>query len=99
MPRVTFDQALALSATEFHLLRERAAQRDAFDRAVERMRAERWACDPSTGTVRNRGGVRAQFTAYDWGAEYVAHPHFIFYDFFRPHLMNTYSRIVRGIDQ
>lgn len=99
MARTTFDQALDLSATEVHLLRARADDPDAFDRAMARMRAERWSCDTRTGVTRNRDGVQAYFSAYDWGAEYAAHPQFIFNDYFRGPLLNKYSRIVRGVDQ
>lgn len=97
--RITFQQAIERSGTEFHLLRERAENPAAFDQAVERMISERFACDTASGTTRNRDGVQAQFVAYDWANDYEKHPNFVFYDFFRGFLLNKYSRILRGLDK
>lgn len=96
--RMTFDQSIEQSATEFHLLRERAEDQAAFDQAVESMRTERWTCNVKTGTTRNRDGVMAQFIAYDWADTYAANPAHVFYDYFRGALLNKYSRILRGLE-
>jgi hypothetical protein len=96
--RLTFDQAIEQSATEFHLLRERAENKTAFDQAVERMRTERWTCNVKTGATRNRDGIMAKFTAYDWSDNYAERPETIFNDYFAGSLMNKYSRLMRGLD-
>lgn len=95
--KISFGKACELSATEFYLLRERAENPASFDLAAQQMMDEGWTCDTAKGTTRNNHGVQAHFVGYDWGAEYDAHPHFVFYDFFRGHLLNKYSRVLRGV--
>jgi hypothetical protein len=96
--KLTFDQAAEHAATEFYTLRQRATHPEAFDCAVESMRAERHVADTATGTVRNRDGFVSAFTGYDWAAQYDDTPNHVFYDFFRGALMNKYSRILRGLN-
>lgn len=95
---MTFDQSIQHSATEFYLLRERAENQTAFDQAVEWMRNMKFRADIAKGYTRNRDGVAAFWPSYDWAAQYAEHPHFVFYDFFRGHLMNKYSRLLRGLE-
>lgn len=96
--KITFEQSIEQSATEFYLLRQRAIDVDAFDRATEAMRAERYVVDITKGIVRNRNGFVSSFTNYDWAHEYGAAPHFVFYDFFRGLLLNKYDRNLRGLN-
>jgi hypothetical protein len=96
--RVTFDQAIELSATEFYLLRRRAEVPEAFTCAMEAMRVGGYVADTVKGTVCNRDGVVSLFDPYDWGETYDDMPHHVFYDFFRGLLLNKYSRILRGME-
>lgn len=93
-----FSDAAIHSATELHLLRERAENKALFDKAVEWMNRMKFRADIKRGCTRNMHGVAAQFGNYDWAQEYVDHPHFVFYDFFSGHLLNKYSRLLRGLD-
>lgn len=95
--KITFNQSIDLSAHEFSLLRQRAEDKRAFDQACEQMRKERYTADTKTGITKNRSGVVGQFVSYDWAVDYEANPHFVFFDFFRGHLLNKYSRIIRGV--
>ena len=96
---MTFDESTQRSATEFHLLRERAENKTLFDQAVEWMQRNKFRADLKRGCVRSVDGVQSQFVGYDWAHQYAEHPHFVFYDFFRGFLLNKYSRMVRGLDQ
>jgi len=94
----TFDDSIKNSAIEFHLLRERAENKTLFDQAVEWMRNMRFKADIAKGRTLSRNGEIARFINYDWSDEYNQNPHFVFHDFFKPHLLNKYSRFVRGVD-
>jgi len=96
---MTFDQSIQHSATEFYLLRKRAENQTAFDQAVEWMRSMKFRADLEKGYTRNRDGVAAFWRSYDWAARYTEYPNFVFQDFFRGHLMNKYSRLLRGLDK
>lgn len=96
--KYTFEESMQKSATEFYLLRQSAENKEAFDKAVEWMSKKKFIADIENGTVRNKDGFVSQFTNYVWSKDYFDNPHFIFYDFFRPNLMNKYSRIIRGVD-
>lgn len=95
---VSFDQACERSATEFYQLRKASPSIEAFDRACDWMRNQKFRADTTKGRTVSREGTMAQFVAYDWAADYEAHPSFVFYDFFRGFLLNKYSRIMRGLD-
>lgn len=95
---MNFNDAASHSATELHLLRERAENQFLFDKAVEWMDRMRFRADLKRGCTRNKHGVVAQYNNYDWAQQYVDHPHFVFHDFFRGHLLNKYSRLLRGLD-
>ena len=95
---MTFNDAASASATEFYLLRERADSQYLFDKAVEWMDKMKFRADIKRGYTRNRDGVVAFWPNYDWAHQYVEHPHFVFHDFFRGHLLNKYSRLLRGLD-
>lgn len=98
MKTITFDQACEHSATEFYQLRQMSPNIEAFDRACDWMRAQKFRADTTEGRTVSRNGTMAQFLAYDWGADYEARPSLVFHDFFRGFLLNKYSRIMRGID-
>jgi len=96
--KVTFEQSIEHSATEFYLLRERADDKNAFDEAVSWAINHRLVCDTKIGLVKSRQGVESQFSKYDWAEHYEEHPSLVFYDFFRGLLLNKYSRIVGGLN-
>lgn len=95
---MNFNDAASHSATELYLLRERAENQFLFDKAVEWMDRMKFRADTKRGCTRNKDGVQAQFVNYDWAQQYVDHPSFVFHDFFRGHLLNKYSRLLRGLD-
>lgn len=97
--KISFNDACNHSATEFYLLRQRAENKFLFDKAVEWMDRTRFSADTKRGTTRNTNGVIAQFLTYDWAQQYDKFPNLIFFDFFRPHLLNKYSRMLRGLDR
>jgi hypothetical protein len=94
--KMTFQESIEKSATEFYLLRQRAENKAVFDKAVEWMTKNSFVCDLSKGSVKSKQGFISQFTAYDWEHEYEINPHFVFYDFFRGPLLTKYQRILRG---
>jgi len=94
--KMTFQESIKKSATEFYLLRQRAENETVFDEAVEWMTKNSFVCDLSKGSVKSKQGFISQFTAYDWEHEYEINPHFVFYDFFRGPLLTKYQRILRG---
>jgi len=99
MTMISFSDACSHSATEFYLLRERAENQYLFDRAVEWMDRMRFRADIKLGIARNKDGVVSRFANYDWSQQYKDHPNSVFFDFFRPFLLNKYSRLLRGLDQ
>ena len=99
MQTYSFTDSENLSATELHLLRERAENKPLFDEAVAYMKRMNFRADIARGCTRNKDGIVAQFVNYDWAQEYADYPHFVFHDFFRGHLLNKYSRLVRGLDK
>lgn len=94
---ITFEEACDLSRQEIAELRAYTPDKALFDRAMDRMRKQRWSCDLKTGTTRNLEGVQTQFKQYDWALHYEAHPDHIFYDFFRGTLLNKVSRLQRDL--
>jgi hypothetical protein len=94
--KMTFQESIKKSSTEFYLLRQRAENEALFDQAVEWMTKNSFVCDLSKGSVKSKEGFVSQFTNYDWAHEYETNPHFIFYDFFRGPLLVKYSRLLRG---
>lgn len=95
--RISFKDSLYHSAHEIAFLRNSVERKDVFDKAVESMVKEKFIADTDKGTTRNVNGVVGQFINYDWANEYE-HLNLVFYDFFRPHLMNKYFRMLRGLD-
>ena len=95
---MNFNDAATHSATELHLLRERAESKFLFDKSVEWMNRMKFRADIKRGYTRNKDGVVAQYVNYDWSDEYVMHPYLVFHDFFRGHLLNKYFRLCRGLD-
>lgn len=97
----TFREAVDLAPSQFHALGRRAERPDLFDKAMAYMERKRFRCNIQTGTTTNVHGWMAGFVRYtdEDRAQYEQNPHFIFHDFFGPHLRTKYGRLVEGIDQ
>ena len=66
--------------------------------AVEHWNRRKLTANIDTGTVRDRDGVVAQFTAYDWADNYTENPSHIYFDFFASVVRNSADRIRRGLE-
>lgn len=69
-----------------------------FDKAVEHHQKMRLVADPEKGETRNKFGNDSQFLNYDWAHIYKECPHFIWGDFFRGSILNSCSRMARGLN-
>lgn len=92
---MTLPQALQHAATAVYMDLQNAPA--LFDLAVEYHTRKGLKADLAKGTTRDRDGWRSAFTAYDWAHLYEGAPHFAYFDFFRPALLNAVSRLQRGL--
>lgn len=70
----------------------------AFDIAFAHWCARRLSADTDTGTVRDREGIKSRFLDYGTMADhYAAQPSHVWHDFFAPVLLNSCSRLHRGL--
>lgn len=93
---ITLAQAMEAAATAVYLDRQKAPA--LFDKAIEHHVARGLRADVAKGTTRDRDGWRSGFVAYDWAATYEEAPHFVYWDFFRPAILNSVSRLERGLN-
>lgn len=94
---VRFEQAIEYSATEFYMLRQRAENKDLFDKAVNWCVNQKFVCDIDKGSVKSKDGFFSQYVNYDWGDIYE-HRNCIFHDFFKSPLLTRYQRLLRGTE-
>lgn len=70
----------------------------AFDIAFAHWCARKLIADTNTGVVRDREGIKSRFLDYGTMADhYAAQPSHVWHDFFSPVLMNSCSRLHRGL--
>lgn len=96
--KYSFQETIAISATEFYLLRQQAEDKDLFDKATNWMNRKKFTCDTTKGTTCNIDGMHSSFVSYDWESDYIDAPNHVFHDFFRGILLNKYSRLIRLVD-
>jgi hypothetical protein len=96
--KVTFKQSIEYSATEFYMLRQRAENKDLFDKAVDWCVNQKFICDLKMGSVKSKEGFFSQFVNYDWSKMYDDAPNSIFHDFFKSPLLTRYQRLLRGLE-
>lgn len=70
---------------------------DLFDRAVDHHTRRRLVADVGQGTTRDRDGRRSRYVDYDWADHYSECPDHIWPDFFRGEVLNSCSRMRRGL--
>ena len=102
MKIVSLNKALADAATAVYMDRQKAdAQYGAglFDRAIEHHVARNLRADTERGITRDRGGQCAAYVSWSGAdaAAYIEAPHFVYFDFFRGHILNSVSRLSRGL--
>lgn len=68
-----------------------------FDRAVAHHSKLRLRANITRGTTHDSRGQRSRYIAYDWAHVYDGAPHHIWHDFFRGSIMNSCSRMARGL--
>ncbi|WP_369662012.1 hypothetical protein [Variovorax sp. V15] len=93
----TLPQALALADPSEIAENRSIFGSDLFAQAVEAQTRNGLRADIVKGSTRDRDGFRSQFIAYDWEATYRENPSHIWSDYFRPAVMNSASRMQRGL--
>lgn len=68
-----------------------------FDQAVAHHTSLRLRANVTTGTTQNRYGQLSKYINYNWSHVYEEAPHHIWHDFFRGTIMNSCSRMARGL--
>ncbi len=100
MQTITLEQAIYHAAQgawmDAHNKGQDHAQR--MQQAREHWNRRKLTANIDTGTVRDRDGVVAQFTAYDWADNYTENPAHIYFDFFASVVRNSADRIRRGFE-
>lgn len=97
---VTLSEAMSAAGTAVYLDRRQADEQfgpGLFDTAIEHHTALRLRADIVRGTTRNRHGLTSRWVNYDWADTYVEAPHFVWFDYFRPFILNSCSRMARGL--
>ena len=97
---VTLNEAMDAAATAVHLDRQRADRQfgaGLFDRAVAHHRKLDLRANITRGTTQDRRGQQSRYIAYDWAHVYDGAPHSIWQDFFRGAILNSCSRMARGL--
>lgn len=98
---VTLAQAMESAATAVYLDRQKANEqfgRGLFDKAVAHHIRRNLRANLKTGETLDCDGWRGRFTAYDWAQVYDSAPHHVYFDFLRGHVMNSASRLSRGLE-
>lgn len=100
---ITLSQSLQAAATAVHLDRALADEkfgRGLFDKAVQHHTARRLHANLKTGTVSDRDGWRSRYVRpsdYAGAKAYEGAEHLTWFDFFRGAVMNSASRLSRGL--
>lgn len=92
---VTLQQAAEIVAAEVSELR--ATHGAVFDQAMAYHAGRKLRADIATGVTRDCDGWKSGFVNYDWSDNYTKNPEHIFFDFFRGFILNSVSRINRGL--
>lgn len=101
MKTITLDQAMQLSDTVVYLDKQKADKQygpGLFDQAVKHHVKRGLRADIKAGTTRDRDGIKSRFVDYDWADQYQDAPHFVWFDFFLPAILNSCSRLSRGLN-
>ena len=94
--RYTLTQAAAIAPDDVSTARqyaEHAFGPGLFDRAIAHHESRGLRATLGVGETRDRGGVCARFVG-----GHTCEPGHVWFDFFRGHIMNSVSRMARGLD-
>lgn len=100
MKKITLRQAMEAAGTAVYLDRQKADAQfgpGLFDKAVAYHEKRNLRAYIESGTTWDRDGMRTRFVNYDGGGQYREAPHFVWFDFFRGTIMNSVSRLSRGL--
>mgnify|MGYP001168697125 CR=1 FL=1 len=100
MKIVTLAEAMAAAPEDVRTDRARADQQfgvGLFDQAVAHHTGLRLRANITTGTTQNRYGQLSKYTNYNWSPVYEDAPHHIWHDFFSGTILNSCSRMARGL--
>lgn len=100
MHKITLNQAMIAAGTAVYLDKLKADKQfgpGLFDKAVEHHVKRGLRADIKAGITRDREGIKSRFVNYNWAAQYQNAPHFVWFDFFRPAILNSCSRLSRGL--
>lgn len=96
--RYTLDEALALADPKDVSECKSAFGVDLFEQAVEHHRRRGLTADVKKGTTRDKDGQNSVYPGYDWADRYTTHKGHIWFDFFRGFVVNSASRLSRGLE-
>jgi ferredoxin-like protein FixX len=99
--KVSIREAMQLAEEEVRQCRIEAAaefSEGLFDKAVEHHAKRGLRADLVLGVTRDREGVQSRFLDYTWASAYTRNPGHIWYDFFCGPVMNSVSRMARGLE-
>jgi len=97
---VTLAEAVDAAPEDVRAYRARADEQfgaGLFDKAVAHHNNLRLRANTSNGTTLDKYGETSRFTNYDWAHVYEDAPHLIWHDFFSGTIMNSCSRMARGL--
>jgi hypothetical protein len=100
MKIVTLAEAMAAAPEDVRADRARADQQfgvGLFDQAVAHHTNLCLRANVTTGTTQNKYGEASRFTHYELAYFYEAYPHHIWNDFFSGTILNSCSRMARGL--
>ena len=98
--KYTFEQAMA--CCDILTIREcekAAKNKELFEKAKIWMKSQSFVANIAQGSLSGKNGILSQFVSYDWIEFYIEHPEWVFFDYFKPVLMNKYDRLLRGVDK
>jgi hypothetical protein len=100
MKIVTLNEAMDAAPEDVRAYRARADEQfgaGLFDKAVAHHNNLRLRANISNGTTQDKHGQKSKYIDYNWAHVYEDAPHLIWHDFFSGTIMNSCSRMARGL--
>lgn len=101
MSYITLKQAMD-DAMQVVMIKKQSADRKfgpgLFEKAIAHHMQRDLRASVVKGSVRDRDGFRSQFVDYDWADVYAENPEYVWTDFFLPFILNSVSRMSRGLE-
>lgn len=101
MKTISLPEAMDSAATAVYQDRIKADQqfgKGLYDQAVIHHTKRNLRANVTLGGTKDRDGFCSQFVDYTWSHVYDEAPHHVYFDFFRPSLLNSVSRLSRGLE-